>query len=86
MSAADLDSEDTVWSIRGVPSALIQDVKVTARKKNMNIGQLVSLSLKKFFEEETSPVENDPSLNDKVAQIEARLAELEEAGSPAPKP
>ncbi len=78
MSAADTDTEEsTVWSIRGVPSSLVEDVKAASRRENMNIGQFVSLSLKKFFDEYAQQSNSTHKINyvdEKVAEAEKRLS------------
>lgn len=75
--------DDTIWSIRGVSENLIKEVKITASKKGLNIGQLVEMSLKKFFDEEAgaevSATPNDKRLSEIEARLEAKIEEKIEA-------
>ena len=76
---------DVTWGIRGVPQPLIEKVKETAKEKGLNIGKIVELSLKEYFEKNAD--KKDTDLESKIEGIvEMKLKELNLPTSPPPNP
>jgi len=86
MPVTKTENDDIVWSIRGVPEQLVQRVKSTARKKGLNIGTVVEMSLKKFFDEEAAELFEEAYVGNKMAEFEARLKALEHSREEEPSP
>lgn len=68
------DLETKIWSIRGVPKDLIDEVKAVARRDGMNIGKLVENSLRAYFADQAKDTPNNTFVDERaVAEAERRL-------------
>lgn len=80
MPVTNIEPDDKTWTVRGVPASLVEKVRETAKAKKINIGKLVEISLRKFFEEQATSDNEiifETDLNAKIdAKIDAKLRTL----------